>query len=102
MGPRYYAEPTKLTMFTAERAEVVRALDGGPEAFCRVVQGLVALPPEAVPSVADAHASPYTLVGTVTDIAAKVEAIRERWGISRYTVRSLEPIAELITALDPR
>lgn len=60
------------------------------------------VPPEALPSVADAHASPYTLVGTLTDIVAKLEAIRERWGITRYTVRSLEPAAELIAALDPQ
>jgi len=59
-------------------------------------------PPEALASVADALASPYTLVGTVTDVAAKLAAIRQRWGITRYTVRSLEPVAELITALDPQ
>ncbi|MEO7572644.1 MAG: TIGR03621 family F420-dependent LLM class oxidoreductase [Acidimicrobiales bacterium] len=59
------------------------------------------VPPEALPSFADAHASPYTLVGTITDIVAKLAAIRERWGITRYTVRSLDPVAELIDALDP-
>ncbi|MEO7572643.1 MAG: transglutaminase domain-containing protein [Acidimicrobiales bacterium] len=47
MEPGYYVVPTMMTMFTAERAKVVRALEGGPEALCRVVQGLVALPPEA-------------------------------------------------------
>jgi probable F420-dependent oxidoreductase len=58
-----------------------------------------AIPPEVLPSLADAAASPYLLVGTVADIVAKLLTIRERWGITRYTVRSLEPVAELISAV---
>lgn len=39
--------PTKLTALTAEHDAMVLALDADPEALCRVVQGLVALPPDA-------------------------------------------------------
>jgi probable F420-dependent oxidoreductase len=57
------------------------------------------IPPEGLPSLEDALASPYTLVGTVEDIVKKLIGVRDRWGITRYTVRSLDPIAEVIVAL---
>jgi probable F420-dependent oxidoreductase len=57
------------------------------------------VPPEGLPSHEDALASPYTLVGTVEDIVRKLIGVRNRWGITRYTVRSLDPIAEVIVAL---
>jgi hypothetical protein len=39
------------------------------------------------------------LVGTEQSIVAKLETLRLRWGITRYTVRSLEPIAKVIAAI---
>ncbi|MFI5053661.1 MAG: TIGR03621 family F420-dependent LLM class oxidoreductase, partial [Acidimicrobiia bacterium] len=57
------------------------------------------VPPAALPSLDDALAAPYTLVGSVSDILLKLDTIRERWGITRYTVRSLESVASVIDAL---
>jgi hypothetical protein len=38
-------------------------------------------------------------MGTVQDIVAKLLDVRNRWAITRYTVRSIGPIAEVIAAL---
>ncbi len=42
---------------------------------------------------------PYVLIGTVEEIAAKVEHCRRRWGISYFVVRSLEEFAPVIEAV---
>lgn len=33
------------------------------------------------------------------DLATKLTGVRERWGFTRYTVRSLEPLIEVFAAL---
>lgn len=65
----------------------------------RLERAASVVPPEGLPSVDDALLSPYTLMGTVQDIVEKVIAVRNRWAITRYTVRSIGPIAEVIAAL---
>lgn len=44
----------------------------------------------------DASDTPYVLVGTVDEIAEKIERCRARWGITYFTVREVEPFAEVI------
>jgi probable F420-dependent oxidoreductase len=65
----------------------------------RLEQAAAVVPPEGLPSVADALLSPFTLMGTVQDIVEKLMAVRNRWAITRYTVRSIGPIPEVIAAL---
>ncbi|MHB8466578.1 MAG: TIGR03621 family F420-dependent LLM class oxidoreductase [Acidimicrobiales bacterium] len=80
--------------------QYVKLTDDPVAAIGRYLDRVAAVvPPEALPSPAAALACPYTLVGTVPDIMAKLFAVRDRWGITRYTVRALEPVAELIAAL---
>ena len=81
----------------AQHLELTDDLETATARF--IERAAAALPPEALPSLPDALAAPYLLVGTVADIVGKLVAIRERWGITRYTVRSLEPMAELVSAL---
>jgi hypothetical protein len=57
------------------------------------------LPPGARPSVDDALACPYLFVGTVDDIVTKMTAIRDRWGITRFTVRSLDAATRVLDAM---
>jgi probable F420-dependent oxidoreductase len=47
----------------------------------------------------DAEDVPYVLVGTVDEIVAKVSRCRDRWGITYFVVRTLEPFAPVIAAL---
>lgn len=72
----------------AERA-AHRYLDGAG----RVVS------PELLPSVDELLDCPYVLIGTPREVADKLTRLRERWGFSRYTVRSLEPLIEVFAAL---
>jgi probable F420-dependent oxidoreductase len=65
----------------------------------RLRQAAAVIAPDRLPSVEDALASPYTLVGTLPQLVGKLTAMVERWGISRYTVRSSEPIAPVIAAI---
>lgn len=44
-------------------------------------------------------ACPYVLVGTVDEIVAKVLRCRERWGITYFAVRALEPFGDVIDAV---
>jgi len=47
---------------------------------------------------ADAAVTPYALIGTVDEIAAKIEQCRDRWGITYFTVREVEAFAPVIAA----
>lgn len=47
----------------------------------------------------DATETPYVLVGSVAEICEKLERCRERWGITYFTVRAVEPFAEVIRTL---
>lgn len=50
-------------------------------------------------SAEDATETPYALIGTVDEIAAKIERCRDRWGITYFTVRQVEAFAPVIAAL---
>ena len=45
----------------------------------------------------DLVAAPFLLVGTVDEIAAKIQAVERRWGITRFAVR--KPAIEVVAAL---
>jgi probable F420-dependent oxidoreductase len=47
----------------------------------------------------DAHATPYVLVGTVDEIAAKVIHLATEYGITYFALRALEDFAPVISAL---
>ncbi len=49
-------------------------------------------------SSADAAETPYALIGTVEEIVAKIERCRDRWGITYFTVRNLEPFIPVLEA----
>ena len=56
-------------------------------------------------TVDDALATPFLALGTHDEIAAHLIACRERWGISYYSVRSIEaftPVIERLRAVDAR
>lgn len=46
----------------------------------------------------DLRAIPYILIGTVSEIVAKLHACRDRWGINYFVVRELENFAPVIAA----
>ncbi len=48
----------------------------------------------------DAAETPYVLIGTVDEIAEKIERCRLRWGISYFVVRSLDDFAPVIDAVN--
>ena len=58
------------------------------------------IPAELLPTVTDVLECPYCLVGTVNEIATKVMRLRDRWGFTRYTVRSLNPLIDVIATLN--
>ncbi len=49
----------------------------------------------------DLLACPYALIGSASEIASDLVAYRERWGITRYTVRppSMDAVGEIVRAL---
>jgi hypothetical protein len=46
----------------------------------------------------DVQQIPYVLVGAVDDVIAKINACRERWGITYFAVRELDRFAPVIDA----
>ena len=59
---------------------------------------------EQVPSLSprDAADAPYALIGTVDEIADKLERCRDRWGITYFVVRNRDQFAPVISRLrDP-
>lgn len=46
------------------------------------------LPRSSLPSVGELTAAPFMLVGSLTEILAKIANARDRWGFSRYTIRA--------------
>jgi probable F420-dependent oxidoreductase len=59
------------------------------------------VPAEFLPSVADLLACPYVLIGSPGELATKLAQLRDRWGFTRFTVRSIEPLIEVFTAIGP-
>ena len=52
-------------------------------------------------TVEDALATPFLAIGTHDEIAAHLDACRERWGISYFTVRDIDSFAPVVNALHP-
>ena len=50
-------------------------------------------------TVEDALVTPFLALGTHDEIAEHLLACRERWGITNYTVRSIEDVAPVIASL---
>jgi probable F420-dependent oxidoreductase len=58
--------------------------------LCEQVEGL---------ALEDALETPYLALGTHDEIAAHLQACRQRWGITYYTVRDMEAFAPVIARL---
>ena len=80
--------------FADDRAQRARAGGRGhrrpPRRGERLVAAIEGL------TVEDALATPFLALGTHDEIAEHLLACRERWGISNYTVRSIEDMAPVI------
>jgi len=57
------------------------------------------IPDELLPTIGDLLECPYVLIGTADEIVTKLRRLRNRWGFTRYTVRSLDPLVEVIAAV---
>ncbi len=73
--------------------QVVDITDDAERATARLCENVPGLDP------ADAAEIPYVLIGTVDEIVAKLRRVRERWGISYFTVRALDEFEPIIAAL---
>jgi len=62
-------------------------------------QAAKVIPSELIPSVADVFECPYVLVGTADELVDKLRRLQRRWGFTRFTMRTLDPAAELIGRL---
>jgi probable F420-dependent oxidoreductase len=58
-------------------------------------------PAETLPSVDEVLGAPFVLIGSVSEIATKLDALRNRWGFARYTIRAphMDDVAEVMTFL---
>lgn len=78
----------------------VEITDDADEAAHRYLRAASAvIPAEHLPSTGDLLECPYVLIGTAAEIAGHLRRLGDRWGFTRYTVRSVDPIAEIIAAL---
>lgn len=78
----------------------VELTDDAEQAGRRFLAGAArVLPAESLPTVRDLLDSPYILIGSPQELATKFARLRDRWGFTRYTVRSLEPLTEILAAL---
>jgi probable F420-dependent oxidoreductase len=57
------------------------------------------VPAEFLPTVRELLDCPYILIGSPQDLATKIARLRQRWGFTRYTVRSLEPLIEVFATI---
>lgn len=73
--------------------QVVRITDDADAAIAELCERIPGLTPK------DAAATPYALLGTVDEIADKLERCRERWGISYFVVRDHEQFEPVISKL---
>jgi len=74
--------------------QVVDVTDDRSAALARVCEQIGELDP------ADAAATPYVLAGTVDEIVDHVRTCAGRWGITYYTVRSLEEMGPVVAAFE--
>jgi probable F420-dependent oxidoreductase len=70
--------------------DVTNDADAAIADLCKRVDGL---------SVSDVVETPYALIGTVDEIADKLEHCRQRWGISYFIVRDHDQFAPIIERL---
>jgi probable F420-dependent oxidoreductase len=78
--------------------QVVEITDDAAAATDHLVQRVEGLTAD------DATEIPYALIGTVDEIAAKIERCRQRWGVSYFVVRSLDdfaPVIEAVRSIEP-
>lgn len=73
--------------------QVIHVTDDADAAVAELCQRVPGLTPE------DATSAPYALVGTVDEIADKLERCRQRWGISYFVVRDREQFEPVISKL---
>lgn len=83
--------------------QVVEISDGSPDEDKRVADARAGLL-ERVEGLTSEHLdiTPYAMTGTVEQVADKLEACRERWGISYFVVRDCDAFAPVIEALRTR
>lgn len=73
--------------------QVVQVTDDVDPAIAELCERVPGLTPK------DAAATPYALLGTVDEIAEKLERCRQRWGISYFVVRDHDQFAPVISKL---
>jgi probable F420-dependent oxidoreductase len=73
--------------------QITEITDNAEAAFQRIIQQIEGL------TIDDAREIPYLLVGTVDQIAEKIVRCGQRWGITYFTVRSLDDFAPVISSL---
>ena len=73
--------------------QVVNVTDDTDSAVAKLCNRVPGLTPD------DAASAPYVLVGTVDEIAEKLERCRRRWGISYFVVRDHEQFEPVIAKL---
>ena len=78
----------------------VEITDDAEEAAHRYLHAASAvIPAEHLPSTGALLECPYVLIGTAAEIAGLLRRLRERWGFTRYTVRCVDPIVEIMAAM---
>jgi probable F420-dependent oxidoreductase len=110
---RFEIDHLEAQLATIDEAAVQRSDEAGPLELAALVQVTeiaddreAALAPmvERIEglTMADALAAPYLAVGTVDEMAAQFIAARDRWGISYFTVRSMDiaPVMAKVHAHD--
>jgi hypothetical protein len=58
-------------------------------------------PAATLPSAQELLGAPFVLIGTVAELAQKLVGLRQRWGFTRYTVRSgaINAVGDVMEAL---
>lgn len=61
-------------------------------------------PPDTLPTIDELLAAPFVLIGTISEIANQLLAARDRWGFTRYTIRTpaIDDIAAVMTEISGR
>jgi hypothetical protein len=79
--------------------QVVEITDDADAARREMIGGVEGL------TLDDATTTPFLAIGTADEIADHLVQCRERWGISYYSLRSIEafqPVIERLCAIDAR
>jgi probable F420-dependent oxidoreductase len=73
--------------------QVVAVTDDAPRVYARVCERIEGL------DIEDARTTPYLLVGTVDEIAARIQHFADEYGITYFAVRALDEFAPVMKAL---